>query len=152
MTTMKCAKSPEYIWNMFESRIAERTPKNINFELQDKNTQIGMMNRNFETSIIFYQISASEKQNVISTANGLIEETEQYDDLMQKFASNIVISGKFLAQAHFETRNYEKSLRYIDLAKKFVNRMGMSQTESNSYKKDLEKIRKDVMIKMSQRD
>ncbi len=152
MTTMKCAKSPEYIWNMFESRIAERTPKNINFELQDKNTQIGLMNRNFETSIIFYQISASEKQNVISSANGLIEETEQYDDLMQKFASNIVISGKFLAQAHFEARNYENSLRYIDLAKKFVNRMGMSQTESNSYKKDLEKIRKDVMIKISQRD
>ena len=152
MTTMKCAKSPEYIWNMFESRIAERTPKNINFELQDKNTQIGLMNRNFETSIIFYQISASEKQNVISSANGLIEETEQYDDLMQKFASNIVISGQFLAQAHFEARNYENSLRYIDLAKKFVNRMGMSQTESNSYKKDLEKIRKDVMIKISQRD
>lgn len=151
METIRSLKSPEYIWEIFESRLSNGNSNRIKLEMQDESTQMGFMKRNVETSLIFYQIAASEKQNAINFSNGLLEETDPYDSLMYKFASNIVISAIFLSKKYLEMNDYDTSLEYADMAQKFIHKMGLSVTESNSYKIDITAIKKDLKLKIIKR-
>ena len=141
--------SPQRIWDVFQSRMYESDSRNVMFETQDNHSMMGLMKRTLDNASSCYQIAATEKhkhEGMLTKSTAFL-----YEDIMHKFAFKCMDSAKFLANAYLKINSNEKAIHYAAISQKFLERMGLSVIEMESYRRELSTIRKSAELKLSKR-